>query len=129
MLVNSAELHSVNAVEPLHNGHLGERGGLHWRFDCKNEIYYGILRVSRAHFIGLQTVCLTVKDVETFLHKLVQRSVKKRLKAADILSCAQRSVSKGSLLVCDNSLWECHPKLLLTVLLLSHWLTPHRFSN
>ena len=79
-----------------------------------------IMVSSVSHFIFLQTVCL---------HKLVQRSVKKRLKAADILSCAQRSVSKGSLLVCDNSLWECHPKLLLTALLLSHWLTPHRFSN
>ena len=93
-----------------------------------------IMVSSVSHFIFLQTVCLTVKDVETFLHKLVQRLVKKRLKAADILSCAQRSVSKGSLLVCDNSLWGCHPKLLLTALLLtalllSHWLTPHRFSN
>ena len=59
--------------------------------------------VSRAHFICLQTVCLTVKNVGTFLQKLVQRLVKNRLQAAGILSCAQRFVSKGNMLVCDSS--------------------------
>jgi len=106
-----------------------EESGRQWRFNCENKTYYGILCVTRAHFICLQTVCLTVKDVRTFLHKLVQRLVKNRLQAADILSCAQRSVSKGNLLVCDSSLWECPPKLLLIALLLSHGLTLHGFSS
>ena len=81
--------------------------------------------ITRAQFICLQTCARLLKVFYgTFLHKLVRN----RLQEAGILSCAQRSVRKGNMLVCESGLWECPLKFLFAALLLTYGLTHRYFS-